>query len=60
VNPDPLELHPPLSEGTFECANWSDWRNGRIDLDAIDYYGVFIGQGGLVSGTLYVDDIGLR
>ena len=33
--------------------------NGRIDLGAIDYYGFFLGNGGLNSGTIYVDDFRL-
>jgi len=50
----------PLDEGTFELADWSPRQNGRIDLDAIDYYGFFVGQGALAPGTIYIDDIQLR
>ena len=49
----------PLDEDTFQWADWSAWENGMIDLDAIDYYGFFVGSGGLGAGTIYVDEVQL-
>jgi hypothetical protein len=56
----PRELDLPLNERTFEWADWSPQGNGRIDLEAVDYIGFFIGEAGQTSGTLYVDEIELR
>jgi hypothetical protein len=49
-----------LNEDTFSWADWSPQGNGRIDLEAVDYIGFFIGEAGQKSGTLYVDEIELR
>ena len=49
-----------LDLDTFSWADWSPWQNGRFDLAAIDYLGVYVGNGGLGSGTIYVDAIKLR
>jgi hypothetical protein len=48
----------PLDESTFQWADWSAWEDGEIDLDAVGYYGFYVG-GGLGAGTVYVDDIEL-
>ena len=52
----------PLDEGALEFDYWSSGdlprKNQRVDLDAIDYYGFFLGNG-WGSGTLYVDEIRL-
>jgi hypothetical protein len=40
----PLVL--PLDEETFRWAPWSTTENGRIDLDAIDQYGLYVGHRG--------------
>jgi len=48
----------PLDEVTFQWADWSAWENGQIDLDAVDYYGFFVG-GNLGAGTLYMDEVQL-
>jgi hypothetical protein len=50
----------PLNQGTFQWADWSTNQNRRMDLDAIDAYGFFIGNGGQGAGTVYVDDIALK
>jgi serine/threonine protein kinase len=50
----------PLNKGTFTLASWTQQQNEEIDLDAIDYYGIFVGNGGLGSGTVYVDNIELE
>jgi hypothetical protein len=34
--------------------------HGRLDLNAIDYYGFFLGEGGTNSGTIFIDDIRLE
>ena len=49
-----------LDEHTFQRADWSTYDNDRLDLQAIEYYGFFLGEGGLGSGTIYVDDIRLE
>jgi len=56
---DLKDFQLPLDEGTFEWADWSAWENGQIDLDAIDYYGFFVGGGGQGAGTIYVDEVQL-
>ena len=56
---DLKDFQLPLDEGIFEWADWSAWENGQIDLDAIDYYGFFVGGGGQGAGTIYVDEVQL-
>ncbi len=48
-----------FNEDAFQWADWSAEENGRIDLDAVSYYGFFVGHGGQGSGWIYVDDIRL-
>ena len=55
---DSQHLALALDKGTFQWADWSSWDNGQIDLEAIDYYGFFVG-GGLGAGTIYVDEMAL-
>jgi hypothetical protein len=50
----------PLDKGTFTLADWTQQQNAEIDLNAIDYYGIFVGNGGLGSGIIYVDNIELE
>jgi hypothetical protein len=50
----------PLNDRTFQRADWSTYQNGRLDLQAIEYYGFFLGEGGLGSGTIFIDDIRLE
>jgi hypothetical protein len=50
----------PLNESTFHRADWAPYQNNRIDLNGIEYYGFFVGDGGLGSGTIFVDDISLE
>jgi hypothetical protein len=51
------DLRLPLNKATFHWADWSTQENGRIDLGAIDHYGIYVGHDGLGSGTIYLDDI---
>jgi hypothetical protein len=50
----------PLTESTFQRADWSTYQNGRLDLNAIEYYGFFLGEGGTNAGTIFIDDIRLE
>ena len=50
----------PLEQNTFSIADWAEQDNGLIDLHAITYFGVFVGNGGQGSGTIYVDTVKLR
>jgi len=54
------DLRLPLNEGTFQRADWSNYDNGRLDLRAIEYYGFFLGEGGLGPGVIFVDDVELQ
>ncbi len=54
------EFELSFDDDTFEWADWSAWQNGRIDLDAVDYYGFFVGSGGLGAGMIYVDEVRLK
>ena len=54
------DLRLGLNDRTFQRADWSTYDNGRLDLHAIEYYGFFLGEGGLGSGTIYIDDIRLE
>lgn len=51
------ELCLPLSTLTFEWADWSVEDNGRIDLDTIDYYGIYVNGDQGAQGTVYVDQL---
>jgi hypothetical protein len=52
-----VNLQPPLDESAFELADWKGKQNGHIDLHSVSYYGLFVGAGGLGSGTIFIDDI---
>lgn len=54
------DIRLPLNESTFQHADWSTYQNGRIDLGAIEYYGLYVGNGGQGKGTIYVDAIRLE
>ncbi len=51
------ELCLPFSESTFRAAEWAPSENGRIDLGAIGYYGIYVHRSRPGSGTIYVDEI---
>ena len=47
----------PLVEGVFVHADWSAGRKDRIDLSAVDYYGIYVRRSQPGSGTIYVDNL---
>jgi hypothetical protein len=47
----------PLSENTFYIAEWSPSENGQIDLEAINYYGVYVHRSQPGSGTIHIDEV---
>jgi len=47
----------PLSTSTFSWADWSVQQNGRIDLGAIDYYGIYVHGAQGAQGVLYVEQL---
>jgi hypothetical protein len=49
----------PLSQPTFTLAEWSQPRNGQIDLGEIVYYGIYINGPVGAQGTIYLDNIRL-
>jgi hypothetical protein len=50
----------PLEQNTFSIADWAERNNGLIDLHAIAYFGISVGNGGQGTGTIYVDTVKLR
>ena len=50
----------PLSQPTFQLADWSQPRNGQIDLGEIVYYGIYINGPVGAQGTVYFDNIRLQ
>jgi ribosomal protein L40E len=57
LSPGARESCVPLSEDVFVHADWSAPGNGRVDLPAIDYYGVYVHRSQPGSGTVYLDDL---
>lgn len=51
------EICLPLSENTFYIAEWSPSENGQIDLEAINYYGIYVHRSRPGSGTIHIDEI---
>jgi len=42
----------PLAPAAWEWADWSDYRNGALDLDIVSHIGIFVGHTGPGAGTL--------
>ncbi len=53
-------LHVPLTPEFFHHADWSPAADGRIDLDQVDYYGLYIEQAHPASGRIYLDGLELE
>ena len=53
------DFYLALDESTFTLADWTSPVNGQIDLNAIDRYGFYVGEGPTGSGIFYVDNIRL-
>lgn len=54
------EFSLTLDQDTFSRADWSPRQNDRIDLDAIDYYAIFVARAEPGMGVIYVDDVVLK
>ena len=46
-----------LSEETFFIAEFSETKNGRLDLEAIENIAFYLGAGGVDEGVLFLDNV---
>lgn len=50
----------PLNENSFFLAEQSSVQNSYIDLSAIDNFALYLGNGGITEGVIYLDQLELR